>query len=149
MLTDYDELKEIVPFLKESRPLAYQSSKRLKIYQKASFSNSFWSLEGEGILDVEERQLPLGLKEIRFKMVEGDFEVWGNHSLVNQRSLLKQNRQPQLLKLEKLIFVNAVVHYLFCGCQHIVLLTFIDFARTEFCAVLAFVLSSLTWLLIT
>lgn len=75
MLTDYDELKDIIPFLRESRTLAYQSPNRLKIFQRASFSNSFWSLQGEGILDVEERQLPLGLKEIRFKMVEGDFEV--------------------------------------------------------------------------
>lgn len=65
----------MVPFLEESKPLKFQNSRRLQLFQRAAFSNPFWKLDGEGILDVEERMLPLGLREIRFRMIKGDFEV--------------------------------------------------------------------------
>lgn len=75
VLTDYEELARVVPFLEESRPVKYQNSRRLQLFQRAAFSSPFWKLAGEGVLDVEERLLPLGLREIRFKMIQGDFEV--------------------------------------------------------------------------
>ncbi|GMH39940.1 hypothetical protein BSKO_07844 [Bryopsis sp. KO-2023] len=76
VLTDYAQLRKVVPFLVESKALG-QSSARVRLFQRAVFCSSpFWKLQGEGLLDVEERLLPMGMREIRFRMVEGDFEEY-------------------------------------------------------------------------
>lgn len=36
-----------------------------------------WRLEAEAVIEVEEARLPLGRREARFSMIEGDFKASG------------------------------------------------------------------------
>ena len=52
-------------------PLAAQTW----IRQRGCSQGVLWRLEAEAVLEVEEARLPLGRREARFSMVEGDFKV--------------------------------------------------------------------------
>lgn len=50
-------------------------SLQMRLRQRACSQGVLWRLEAEALLEVEEVQLPLGRREARFAMLEGDFQV--------------------------------------------------------------------------
>lgn len=49
---------------------------------------TLWRLEASALLEVQERVLPAGAREVRFTQIEGDFKVLGCNNSIAMRCLL-------------------------------------------------------------
>ena len=75
MLTNYNQLASFVPNLEHCERLPGAPPGKQRILQQACSQSIFCRLQAEAVLDVEERILPLGRRELVFTMVSGDFKV--------------------------------------------------------------------------
>lgn len=74
VLTDYEALPSFIPNLERCERLANAPPGRIRLRQLGCSQGALWRLEAEAVLEVEEVAGPLGRREARFTMVEGDFK---------------------------------------------------------------------------
>lgn len=87
VITDYDNLADVVPDLIVCQRLPSRSPQRIRLRQRAGHSSEYLRVEAEGILEVEEVVLTNNVKELRFNMVKGDFkEFYGRFLLENDNN---------------------------------------------------------------
>ena len=75
VITDYDNLADFVPNLVVSERLPSNVTGRIQLRQIGCSQSVFWRLEAEAVLECVEVHKPMGAKELRFKAIEGDFQV--------------------------------------------------------------------------
>lgn len=75
VITDYDNLADFVPNLVVSERLPSNVTGRIQLRQIGCSQSVFWRLEAEAVLECVEVHKAMGAKELRFKAVEGDFQV--------------------------------------------------------------------------
>ena len=75
VITDYDNLADFVPNLVVSEQLPSNVTGRIQLRQIGCSQSVFWRLEAEAVLECVEVHKPMGAKELRFKAIEGDFQV--------------------------------------------------------------------------
>ena len=75
VITDYDNLAEFVPNLVVSERLPSNVTGRIQLRQIGCSQSVFWRLEAEAVLECVEVHKAMGAKELRFKAIEGDFQV--------------------------------------------------------------------------
>jgi ribosome-associated toxin RatA of RatAB toxin-antitoxin module len=73
VLTDYEALPSFVPNLESCQRVACPTQGRVWVRQRGCSQAALWRLEASALLEIEELALPLGRREARFRMVEGDF----------------------------------------------------------------------------
>eukprot|EP00873_Tetraselmis_striata_P018061 jgi/Tetstr1/438325/TSEL_026892.t1 len=78
VLTDYKRLPSVVPNLLSCQMLSPPRPGVTRVKQVAGSQ----ALQAESVLDIEAGTLPLGAKELRFSMVEGDFEQFSGRWLL-------------------------------------------------------------------
>lgn len=74
VLTNYERLADFVPNLESCERLPSPRTGRVWIRQRGCSQGVLWRLEAEAVIAVEEVRLPLGRREARFNMVDGDFK---------------------------------------------------------------------------
>ncbi|KAL4425806.1 hypothetical protein ABPG75_009822 [Micractinium tetrahymenae] len=74
VLTNYERLAEFVPNLESCERLPSLRAGKVLLRQRGCSQGVLWRLEAEALLEVEEARLPLGRREARFSMLEGDFQ---------------------------------------------------------------------------
>ncbi|KAL4445809.1 hypothetical protein ABPG77_009008 [Micractinium sp. CCAP 211/92] len=74
VLTNYERLADFVPNLESCERLPSQRAGKVLLRQRGCSQGVLWRLEAEALLEVEEVRLPLGRREARFSMLEGDFQ---------------------------------------------------------------------------
>ena len=75
VITDYDHLADFVPNLVVSERLPTNVTGRVHLRQIGCSQSVFWRLEAEAVLECVEVNKAMGAKELRFKAIEGDFQV--------------------------------------------------------------------------
>lgn len=75
VLTDYEELPTFVPNLDTTERVPGAPPGRVWLKQRGCSQSLFWRLQAAATLELREVQRPLGRRELRFHMVEGDFQV--------------------------------------------------------------------------
>lgn len=75
VITDYDNLAEFVPNLVISEQIPSNVTGRIRLHQVGCSQSVFWRLEAEAVLECVEVHKAMGAKELRFKAIEGDFQV--------------------------------------------------------------------------
>jgi hypothetical protein len=75
VLTDYERLPEFVPNLESCERLPSAVPGRSCIRQRGCSQSTLWRIEAEAVLEIQEKRLPLGCRELQFRMLEGDFKV--------------------------------------------------------------------------
>jgi hypothetical protein len=75
VLTNYNSLAEFVPNLDLCERVAGAPVGKQRLRQRACSQSLYWRLQAEAVLDVQEVWGSMGRRELRFSMVEGDFQV--------------------------------------------------------------------------
>ena len=75
VITDYDNLADFVPNLVVSEQIPSNVTGRIRLHQIGCSQSVFWRLEAEAVLECVEVHKAMGAKELRFKAIEGDFQV--------------------------------------------------------------------------
>lgn len=75
VLTNYERLADFVPNLEACERLPSPRPGRVLMRQRGCSQGVLWRLEAEAVMEVEEVRGPLGRREARFTMLEGDFKV--------------------------------------------------------------------------
>ena len=79
-MRDYEALADVVPNLAVCKRLPDpKGQKAVFLYQKAFSQTVFWRIEASAVLRVTERASTGDVRELRFNMVSGDFEVRNRH----------------------------------------------------------------------
>lgn len=75
MLTNYNSLAEFIPNLDLCERVVGAPPGRQRLRQRACSQGVYWRLQAEAVVDVQEVVGAMGRRELRFSMVEGDFQV--------------------------------------------------------------------------
>lgn len=82
VLTDFETLPNFVPNLEKCDRLPNPPPGKVLLRQRGCSQGALWRLEAEAVLEVEEVKGPLGRREARFRMIEGDFKYLSGRWIV-------------------------------------------------------------------
>lgn len=116
VLTHYERLPEFVPNLEECRRVAATRPGHITLIQRACSQSALWRLEASALLEIEELSLPLGRKEARFRMLQGDFKELSGCWVVEPDPSSSSGQSSQLrydiLIVPQLPLPSSIVSYI-------------------------------------
>lgn len=83
VVTDYERLAEFIPNLAQCKRLPGAPRGRIHLRQRGCSQGGLWRLEATSTLELVERRLTKGRREVRFKQLEGDFRQFSGCWLVS------------------------------------------------------------------
>eukprot|EP00210_Caulerpa_lentillifera_P001412 g1356.t1 len=113
VLTNFNALVDVVPNLIACEELPGPDPQTKRIRQSAGLKCSWWRIQAEALIDVQSFTLPRGDKELRFKMIKGDFKEYHGRFLIEaQNQFVSKLTFDAVIEpmesIPEMLFVHAV-----------------------------------------
>ena len=110
VLMDFESLPEFIPNLELTQRVPGAPPGRVWLRQRGCSQSLFWRLQAAALLELREVQRPLGRRELRFHMIEGDFQVsyCVLHSVWYCLTAGEQHIDPVIIQLFPPIPIGAI-----------------------------------------
>jgi len=82
VLTDFEKLVDVVPNLIECEEIPTSNPKSRRLRQSAGLKCSWWKLQAHALLEIQFKENSPRSKELKFRMIEGDFREYHGRFLV-------------------------------------------------------------------